>query len=56
MRPSPHRDEIHGAPELGLDQRARDDLAIGMPVEVHFDPVGDGVALPVFRTRTEGDR
>jgi len=34
----------------------RDDLAIGMPVEVHFDPVGDGVALPVFRTRTEGDR
>jgi uncharacterized OB-fold protein len=29
----------------------RDDLVVGLPVEVHFDPVGDGVALPVFRPR-----
>lgn len=35
---------------------ARDDLVIGLPVEVHFDPAGDGVALPVFRPRTEASR
>ena len=29
----------------------RDDLVIGLPVEVHFDPAGDGVALPIFRPR-----
>ena len=30
---------------------ARDDLFIGLRVGVHFDPAGDGVALPVFRPR-----
>lgn len=29
----------------------RDELVVGLPVEVHFDPVGDGIALPVFRPR-----
>jgi uncharacterized OB-fold protein len=29
----------------------RDDLVVGLPVEVHFDPAGEGVALPVFRPR-----
>ena len=27
----------------------RDDLVVGLPVEVHFDPAGDDVALPLFR-------
>jgi uncharacterized OB-fold protein len=31
----------------------REALVIGLPVEVHFDPAGEGVALPVFRTRTK---
>ena len=26
---------------------------VGLPVEVHFDPVGDGIALPVFRPRRD---
>ena len=26
-------------------------LVVGLPVEVHFDPAGEGVALPVFRPR-----
>lgn len=30
---------------------ARDGLVIGLPVEVHFDPAGEGIALPVFRPR-----
>ncbi len=29
----------------------RDDLVVGLPVEVHFDPAGEGIALPVFRPR-----
>ena len=29
----------------------RDDLVVGLPVEVHFDPAGDDVALPLFRPR-----
>jgi uncharacterized OB-fold protein len=29
----------------------RADLVIGLPVEVHFDPAGDDIALPVFRPR-----
>ena len=29
----------------------RHDLVVGLPVEVHFDPAGDGVALPIFRPR-----
>ena len=31
---------------------ANDHLRAGMPVEVVFEPVGDGVALPKFRPRT----
>jgi hypothetical protein len=30
---------------------ARDELVVGLPVEVHFDPAGGDVALPVFRPR-----
>lgn len=30
---------------------ARDDLAVGLAVEVGFDRVDDEVALPVFRAR-----
>ena len=33
------------------DLENREELVIGLPVEVHFDPVGDGIALPVFRPR-----
>jgi uncharacterized OB-fold protein len=29
----------------------RDELEVGLPVEVHFDGAGDGIALPVFRPR-----
>jgi hypothetical protein len=36
----------------------RDDLVVGLPVEVHFDPAGAsvdgaGVALPLFRPRRD---
>ena len=27
----------------------RDELVVGLPVEVDFDPVDDQVALPIFR-------
>jgi hypothetical protein len=30
-----------------------DGLVVGLAVEVHFDPAGEGVALPVFRPRTK---
>jgi hypothetical protein len=32
----------------------RADLVVGLPVEVHFDPAGDEIALPVFRPRRAG--
>ena len=31
----------------------REELVVGLPVEVHFDPAGEGVALPVFRPRRD---
>jgi uncharacterized OB-fold protein len=34
----------------------REELSVGLPVEVHFDPAGDGVALPMFRPRSKGGR
>ncbi len=34
----------------------RQELVVGLPVEVHFDPAGDGVALPMFRPRSKGER
>ena len=31
----------------------REELVVGLPVEVHFDGAGEGVALPVFRPRRD---